>query len=53
MYLADHPAIARIRSWHADLTDIRRALHRMPELGYEEHDTSALVATQLERFGVD
>jgi amidohydrolase len=53
MYLADHPAISRLRAWHADLSDIRRELHRTPELGYEEHQTAALVVRQLERYGVD
>lgn len=53
MYLAAHPAIAGMRAWHADLTAIRRELHRHPELGFEEHFTSELVARQLERYGVD
>jgi amidohydrolase len=53
MYLAAHPAIAGQRAWHADLTAIRRELHRHPELGFEERFTSDLVARQLERFGVD
>lgn len=53
MYLAAHPALASLRAWHADLTAIRRELHRPPELGYQEHFTSELVARQLERFGVD
>jgi amidohydrolase len=51
--LAAHPALKTIRGWHADLTEIRRELHRHPELGFEEHLTSQLVARQLERFGVD
>jgi hippurate hydrolase len=53
MYLAAHPAIAGMRAWHADLTAIRRELHRHPELGFEEQFTSELVARQLERYGVD
>jgi amidohydrolase len=53
MYLAAHPAIAGLRAWHADLTAIRHALHRTPELGFEERVTSDLVARQLERYGVD
>ena len=53
MYLAAHPAIAGLRAWHADLTAIRHELHRHPELGFEEHVTSELVARQLRRFGVD
>ena len=53
MYLAAHPAVAAIRDWHADLTAIRQQLHREPELGFEEHKTSALVIRELERAGVD
>ena len=53
MYLAAHPAIAGLRAWHGDLTAIRHALHRTPELGFEERVTSDLVARQLERYGVD
>ena len=53
LHLAAHPAVAAIRGWHADLTGIRRQLHRNPELGFEEHLTGALVAKQLERYGVD
>jgi hippurate hydrolase len=53
MYLASHPALAGLRAWHADLTAIRRELHRHPELGFEERFTSDLVARQLERYGVD
>jgi hippurate hydrolase len=48
-----HPALAIIRGWHGDLTEIRRQIHRNPELGFEEHLTGELVARQLERFGVD
>jgi amidohydrolase len=53
MYLANHPAVSSLRSWHADLTAIRRELHSNPELGFEEFFTSSLVAAQLERYGVD
>ncbi len=52
-YLGQHPAIASIRSWHGELTAIRRRLHRNPELGFEEHFTGDLVAAELERYGVD
>jgi hippurate hydrolase len=53
LYLAHHPAVAAIRSWHDELTLIRRELHRNPELGFEEHLTGQLVARELERFAVD
>jgi amidohydrolase len=51
--LSAHAALGAIRAWHADLTEIRREIHRNPELGFEEHLTGQLVARQLERFGVD
>ena len=53
LHLAKHPAVAAIRGWQADLSTIRRQLHRNPELGFEEHLTGTLVARQLERYGVD
>ncbi len=52
-YLGQHPAVASIRSWHGDLVAIRRRLHRNPELGFEEHFTGDLVASELQRYGVD
>jgi hippurate hydrolase len=53
MYLADHPAVAGLRAWQAELTAIRRTLHATPELGFEEHATAELVARQLRAYGVD
>ncbi|MCA3180857.1 MAG: M20 family metallopeptidase [Burkholderiaceae bacterium] len=53
MYLADHPAVAGLRAWQAELTAIRRTLHATPELGFEEHATAELVARQLHAYGVD
>ncbi len=35
------------------LVDIRRDLHRHPELGFEEHRTAELVATRLRALGLD
>ncbi len=52
-YLGLHPAVASIRAFHSDLITIRRQLHQNPELGFEEHFTSELVARELERYGVD
>lgn len=52
-YLAASGALLALRSWHGELTRIRRQLHAHPELGFEEHVTSALVAAELERYGVD
>ena len=52
-YLALHPAVSAIRAFHGELVAIRHELHRHPELGFEEHFTSALVARELARYGVD
>jgi hippurate hydrolase len=52
-YLAASSAFQALRSWHGELTRIRRQLHAHPELGFEEHVTAALVASELERYGVD
>ncbi|GLQ18043.1 M20 aminoacylase family protein [Maritalea porphyrae] len=47
------PIINRIAEYHDELTEIRRDIHAHPELGFEEHRTSALVAEKLKEFGVD
>ncbi|NLD67175.1 MAG: amidohydrolase, partial [Limnobacter sp.] len=52
-WLGQHPALAAIREWQRELTAIRHELHANPELGFEEHFTSELVARQLARWGVD
>ena len=38
---------------HGWLVETRRALHRIPELGYRELKTAAFIAEQLRAFGVD
>ena len=45
--------IDRIRHDHDALTAIRRDLHAHPELGMEEHRTTALVARKLEEWGIE
>ncbi|WP_454708734.1 M20 aminoacylase family protein [Delftia acidovorans] len=40
-----------LRGSAAAFVDVRRDIHRHPELGFEEHRTSALVAQQLEQWG--
>ena len=45
--------LAKIRGFHADLTEIRRDIHANPELGMEEHRTAELVAKQLESWGIE
>ena len=52
-WLGSHPAVAAIRAWQRELTVIRRELHANPELGFEEHFTSEVIARQLARWGVD
>src|SRR2546429_9862494 len=45
--------IDRIKSYHANLTERRRDFHAHPELGFEEHRTSDIVAKQLEALGCE
>ncbi len=52
-YAASGAAFARIRSFHPELTAFRRDLHAHPELGFEEHYTSARVQEALRLCGVD
>ncbi len=47
------PIHNRIAEFHEDLTATRRDIHAHPELGFEEHRTSALVAEQLESWGIE
>lgn len=46
------PVIPRIEGFAADLTAIRRDFHRHPEIGFQEHRTSARVAALLEGWGI-
>ena len=45
------PALDALRAQEPEMIEIRRAIHAQPELAYEEHVTSALVAERLERWG--
>ncbi|MGB8839722.1 MAG: M20 aminoacylase family protein [Aliidongia sp.] len=47
------PITNRIADFHADLTAWRQDLHSWPELGFEEHRTSDIVATKLKEFGIE
>lgn len=40
------------KAYHADLVDIRRHLHAHPELSFEEKETSAFIAAQLDKLGI-
>src|SRR5690606_10781834 len=42
-----------IVSWHNDIAAIRRDLHAHPELGFEEHRTSGIVADKLSSWGIE
>jgi metal-dependent amidase/aminoacylase/carboxypeptidase family protein len=42
----DAEAVSAMQSW-------RRAIHRNPELGFEEHETSRLVAERLREWGYE
>jgi hippurate hydrolase len=43
----------RVRSYHADLTGIRRDIHSHPELGLETRRTADLVAQLLKSWGIE
>jgi amidohydrolase len=45
--------IDRIKSYHAELTAQRQDFHAHPELGFDEHRTSEIVAKQLEALGIE
>jgi len=43
----------RARTYHDELTAIRRDLHAHPELGLQEHRTADIVARKLEEWGIE
>src|SRR5262245_8437018 len=43
----------RIKTYHPELTAIRQDFHANPELGFEEHRTSDIVARKLEALGIE
>jgi amidohydrolase len=47
------PIVNRIADFHADLTEWRQDLHAHPEIGFEEHRTSEVVASKLASFGIE
>jgi len=50
---ADMPVRNRFAESHAEITEWRRDIHAHPEILYETHRTSALVADKLRAFGCD
>ena len=40
-------------AWLPELTEWRRDFHAHPEIGYEEHRTSEIVATKLAEWGIE
>jgi hippurate hydrolase len=47
------PALDAIRQHEDEMVAIRRQIHSNPELAYEEHATSDLVAERLQRWGYE
>jgi hippurate hydrolase len=47
------PALEGIRAHEDEMVQIRRQIHANPELAYEEHATSDLVAERLVRWGYE
>ena len=47
------PIINRIAEFHPEMTEWRQDFHMHPELGFEEHRTSGIVAEKLREFGCD
>ena len=47
------PALDEIRTFHDEMTAIRRDFHAHPEIGFTEHRTSELVAQKLEEWGIE
>jgi hippurate hydrolase len=50
--MADDDVLSAIRSFHPELTAVRRDIHAHPEMGLEEARTAALVAARLRDWGV-
>jgi amidohydrolase len=50
--IVDRSVLEKARALSAQLCDIRRVLHRHPEFGFEEYETSKLVRGVLDRLGI-
>lgn len=51
--MSDLDLLAHARSLGPTLVDLRRDLHRHPELGFEEHRTAGVVAAHLRGLGLE
>lgn len=40
------------KKYHSDVIAIRRHIHSNPELSFQEHNTSAFIASKLEEYGI-
>ena len=47
------PALDGVRAHEAEMIALRHQIHEKPELAYEEHATSDLVAERLQRWGYE
>lgn len=47
------PVLNRVAAFHDEMTAWRQDLHMHPELGLQEHRTSAAIQARLKEFGVD
>ncbi len=47
------PTLDRIEDFAPELTAIRRDFHAHPEIGFEEHRTSGIVADKLKQWGIE
>ena len=43
----------KAREFESEMISVRRAIHQNPELAFEEHETSALLADRLEKAGIN
>jgi amidohydrolase len=47
------PVIEKIAEYHDEMTQWRHDIHAHPELGFEEHRTSEIVADKLKEWGIE